>query len=403
MQGKTLYFFTNSYPYNGESFVGNEIQALAPLYDKIKLFSSVNGSLGKEVLPTNVELVYIDENVVGKPELLFSNLGLICHVFWLDFFNSSDKKNFFKSWRYNLSQLLKVIYQCKKLATIIESDTSHKLYVSFWMDQWALCLSVLKYKNRIQSFVYRVHQHDLYIDNNPQQYIPFRFFNMKMASGIFPDAKRGVNYLKELNYYSEKVHLGHLGVFDKGTNPFNRDEFTIVSCSALLTRKRVESIADVLSSVNIPLTWIHFGRKGETSDAFEKLKSKCDQLPKNIKVILKGDVPYTELLEFYKTNSVNLFVTLTRSEGLPVSVIEAVSFGIPVLATDVMGLPDVVTDESGIIVKPDLEMEKIAEEITKFASGNKNTQEFRATTKKFWEKNFKAEVNYAKFNTFINN
>ncbi|MBK7666193.1 MAG: glycosyltransferase [Sphingobacteriaceae bacterium] len=316
---------------------------------------------------------------------------------------NSDKGNFFKTWRYNLSQLLKVIYQSKKLEAIIENDKSEKRFVSFWMDQWALCLSVLKYNNKIGNFVYRVHQHDLYIDNNPKQYIPFRFFNMKMSAGVFPDSKRGVNYLQELNYYPEKVHLGHLGVIDKGTNPFKKEEFVIVSCSALVARKRVELIADVLNLVTIPVTWIHFGWEGETADAFEKLKAKCEKLPKNIKVVLKGEVSYNELLEFYKTTSVNLFVTLSRSEGLPVSVIEAVSFGIPVLATDVMGLPDVVTEDSGIVIRPDLKKEKMAEVITQFASGTKNTAEFRAKTKKFWKENFSSEVNYSKFNTFINN
>lgn len=403
MASKTLYFFTDSYPYKGESFVGNEIKALAPFYEKIKLFSSLKGNVVKDVLPPNVELFHIDENVIGKAGILFSNFGLICKVFGLDFLKNTDKKNFFKNWRYNLSQLLKVIYQSKKLESVIDNDKSDKRFVSFWMDQWALCLSVLKYNNKIQSFVYRVHQHDLYIDNNPKQYIPFRFFNMKMTSCVFPDSKRGVNYLKDLNYYPEKIHLGHLGVIDKGTNPFNSSEFVMVSCSALVARKRVELIADVLNSVEIPLTWIHFGWEGETADAFEKLQSKCDKLPKHIKVILKGEVSYNELLEFYKTTSVNLFVTLSRSEGLPVSVIEAVSFGIPVLATDVMGLPDVVTEESGIVISPDLENKKIAEVITQFAKGNKNTAEFRLKTKQFWKENFSSEVNYSKFNAFINN
>ncbi|MBK7666194.1 MAG: hypothetical protein IPJ32_01950 [Sphingobacteriaceae bacterium] len=71
MSGKTLYFFTDSYPYKGESFVGNEIKALAPFYDKIKLFSSLKGSVVKDALPYNVELFHIDENVSGKSAILF--------------------------------------------------------------------------------------------------------------------------------------------------------------------------------------------------------------------------------------------------------------------------------------------------------------------------------------------
>jgi glycosyltransferase involved in cell wall biosynthesis len=404
MSPKHLYFFTNHYPYGGESFVGNEIEALSKFYDKILLFPTVKGKEIKDKLPSNVEVVQLGTGVSGgKFGLLFSNLPMIISIFCLDFFKNTDKKGFLKKFRYNLSLLLNTIGISSELAKKVESDNSDKRFVSFWMDQWSLALSILKFKKKIKDFVFRVHQHDLYADNNPTQYIPFRFFNIKMTKAVFPDSKRGVNFLKDLNYFPEKMHVGHLGVIDKGTNVFSDKKFVMVSCSALIARKRVDLIADVLKALTIPLTWIHFGAKGEGADAFEKLQTKCKSLPQNIEVILKGDVSYTELIKFYQETPVNLFITLTRAEGLPVSVIEAISFGIPVLATDVMGLPDVVTDESGIVIQPDLETKKIAEVITQFASGTKNTPEFRARTKNFWRANFSSDINYSKFNAFINN
>ncbi len=402
MQTKNLYFFTNHFPYGGESFVGNEIEALSKFYNKIFLFPSVNGTEIKDKLPKNVEVISLSQNnVTGKFGLLVSNLPMIIGIFSLDFVKNSDKRNVIKKFRYNLSLLLNTLSLSNKLSEIIEKDKGDKKFVSFWMDQWSLALSILKYKKKIQSFVFRVHQHDLYVDNNPAQYIPFRYFNIKMTAAVFPDSKRGVKFLKDLNYFPEKMHVGHLGVVDKGTNPFDKNNFTIVSCSALLSRKRVDLIADSLNEIGIPVTWIHFGAKGEKG-SFEDLKQKCDKLNSNIKVILKGDVTYDELIRFYKTNPVNLFVTLTRAEGLPVSVIEAVSFGVPVLATDVMGLPDVVTEESGIIISPDLEKDKIAIIIREFVNGPKNTEEFRKKVKLFWKTNFNSEINYSNFNSFIN-
>ncbi len=404
MSPKHLYFFTNHYPYGGESFVGNEIEALSKFYDKILLFPTVKGKEIIDKLPSNVEVVQLsNNNSTGKLGLLFSNLPMIISIFCLDIFKNTDKNGFRKKFRYNLSMLLNTIGISNELAKKVESDNSDKRFVSFWMDQWSLALSILKHKKKINDFVFRVHQHDLYADNNPTQYIPFRFFNIKMTKAVFPDSKRGVEFLKNLNYFPEKMHVGHLGVVDKGTNVFSDKQFVIVSCSALIARKRVDLIADVLKSVTIPLTWIHFGAKGEGADAFDILKAKCKALPENIEVVLKGDVSYNELIKFYQENPVNLFVTLTRAEGLPVSVIEAISFGIPVLATDVMGLPDVVTEESGIIIKPDLEAKEIAKIISEFANGNKNTPEFRTRTKSFWKANFSSDINYSKFNSFINN
>lgn len=402
MQTKNLYFFTNHYPYGGESFVGNEIEALSPVYSKIKLFSTSKGTV-KERLPSNTELVQLNPAIGGRLKLLMDNFSLVVAIFSLDYSNNTDKKNFFKKLRYNLSLLLNTIALSEELAKEIEKDKTEKDFVSFWMDEWTLALSILCHKKRITDFVFRVHQHDLYIDNNPTQYIPFRYFNIKMAKAVFPDSNRGVKFLKDLNYFPEKIKVGHLGVVDKGTNPFSKNGFTIVSCSALLNRKRVDLIADVLKLVTVPVKWVHFGAKGENVESFDQLKLKCGSLPSNVSVDLKGDVSYSDLLQFYKNTPVNLFITLTRAEGLPVSVIEAVSFGIPVLATDIMGLPDVVTEESGILISPDLEKEKIATILNDFPSGNKNTKEFRERTKEFWKYNFNSDVNYSKFSAFLNN
>jgi len=85
---------------------------------------------------------------------------------------------------------------------------------------------------------------------------------------------------------------------------------------------------------------------------------------------------------------------------VPVAIMEAISFGIPVLATNVGGVGEIVVDnETGILVKKDAAPIEIASLLNAFFSSSQNTLVFRKTVRKFWESNFNASQNY---NNFIN-
>ena len=59
---------------------------------------------------------------------------------------------------------------------------------------------------------------------------------------------------------------------------------------------------------------------------------------------LKGNVDNAALLEDYITENYYLFVNVSSSEGIPVSIMEASSVGIPCLATDVGGTGEIISD-----------------------------------------------------------
>jgi len=101
-----------------------------------------------------------------------------------------------------------------------------------------------------------------------------------------------------------------------------------------------------------------------------------------------------EILAFYKETPIDLFISLSEAEGVPVSMMEAISYSIPILSTDVGGCKEIVIEETGILIPLHTEMSKVAKIIKEFKDSPRNTSEFRKGVRKFWDNNFNVKKNY---------
>jgi len=122
-------------------------------------------------------------------------------------------------------------------------------------------------------------------------------------------------------------------------------------------------------------------------------------LPSNIHVEFSGSLPNKGVLNFYQQKHVDLFINVSASEGVPVSIMEVLSFGIPVLATDVGGTSEIVDNQVGELLKTDISANEIAKKITHLAS--QNLDELRKNARIRWNDISNAETNYTEFVEFI--
>src|SRR5690606_17528801 len=118
--------------------------------------------------------------------------------------------------------------------------------------------------------------------------------------------------------------------------------FVLVSCARIRWNKRIHKIAEMLQYIDIPVTWIHIGdenlnAKNDWSIAEYDKNKELLQNKKNVEVITTGLLAYEQIMELYRTKRTDLFISLSEEEGVPVSIMEAISFGIPILSTDVGG------------------------------------------------------------------
>jgi colanic acid/amylovoran biosynthesis glycosyltransferase len=87
----------------------------------------------------------------------------------------------------------------------------------------------------------------------------------------------------------------------------------------------------------------------------ETLKNKVNELNLNKDIIFNDKLAHDELLAKYENGEFDCvilpsIVTATEKEGIPVSLMEAMAYKIPVVSTNTGGIPELLKDEAGILV-----------------------------------------------------
>jgi glycosyltransferase involved in cell wall biosynthesis len=65
-----------------------------------------------------------------------------------------------------------------------------------------------------------------------------------------------------------------------------------------------------------------------------------------------GQVQHAGLLQLYEEGAIDVVVLPTLHEGIPVCLMEAMAYGVPVVSTMTGGIPELLRDGAGILVKP---------------------------------------------------
>lgn len=376
-----------------ETFLENEIDVLAAEFDEVHIFP-MNVVEGIRKVPTNVKVHYLfdgfDPNQ-GHLGVLLTNISAVLSVFFHERKSgrvpnggSMDKLHYTLSF-FGRSKVLQDFLKREGLLNAV--------HYTFWYDLWATCLTFLKFKSKIR-FYSRAHGFDLYEERGNYKFIHFRELQLKKVETVFLVSNKGQSYLQgKYPDYKHKIKTAYLGTLDNGISLLPNSEIMhIVSCSNVIQLKRVEAIVDILGGIKGKVDWVHFG----DGPLLEEIKKKAENLPENIACTFKGRVENKEVLRHYKSTPIDLFINLSETEGLPVSIMEAISFGIPVIATNVGGTSEIVCENTGWLIEKEFTSAGVRT-ILEENKGKMKEEVFRNNVRKFWENNFNAEVNYKNF------
>lgn len=281
------------------------------------------------------------------------------------------------------------------------------IFYSYRFEYQPYVAMLLKKKWKLNSkIVSRAHRYDLYEEEHKGNYIPMREGILSKIDNIYPCSDHGTDYLrKRFPQYKQKVHTRFLGTIDHGEKEylFNDKCYEIVSCSTVTKVKRLDLLINALSQIKtIPIKWTHYG-DGILMDEIKKMAK--DKLRDNIQYEFKGNVSNTELMKQYQDKNYYVFVNVSSSEGIPVSIMEATSFGIPCIATDAGGTKEIIRDkENGVLLSQNITANELTKKITDFCKlDSYQYKKNRNDARYFWNKKFNADYNYQKFINEISN
>ena len=206
--------------------------------------------------------------------------------------------------------------------------------------------------------------------------------------------------------YQKRMHVCHLGSYKTfpEINEVQSGIFNICTCSRTIPLKRLDVLISALENWNQgKIRWTHMG----DGPLLEELKQKAQAaMTKNphVEIDFKGFVPNNEVEHYYATYPVDLFINLSNIEGLPISIMEAVSYGIPIIATDVGGTKEIVTKEFGVLLPQNITPKMVITSILDFyLKPLAEQQQMRVSAFNFWKKNFNAANNLNKLFEQIEN
>jgi len=171
---------------------------------------------------------------------------------------------------------------------------------------------------------------------------------------------------------------------------------TLVYVGNLTAPKRAETIIRAMQKVREMYADCRLVLIGEGS-LLPSLEALADELGLKKHVNFLGALPHEEVLKMLQ--GADVFVHCSDHEGLGMAIMEAMGAGLPVVASRVGGVPDLVREgETGFMILPD-DVEKYAEKIILLLKNDQLRKKLGSNARHFAEKHLNKQTILAQLET----
>ena len=168
-----------------------------------------------------------------------------------------------------------------------------------------------------------------------------RSFSIKKSNIVVTPSKHLKNFILNLGF-KNKIEIINNGVFipEENTNIFTNDQINITIVSRLVSHKNIEKIIKAISDLNSPLINLNIIGDGPELNQLQKISLESNNKDN---IIFHGKLNRDEIDHIFLNS--DIYIQASNYEGLPHSLLEAMSYGIPVLCTPVGECKEILGNE----------------------------------------------------------
>jgi glycosyltransferase involved in cell wall biosynthesis len=414
-----LLLLTKTYPYaNGEEFIESEIDYLAQAFDEVVVLAVAAGEGAEQTrrLPANARAFAAALPSGNTLKVACGSCADIAVDLLRPLLHDYDKA----ALRYSPRRWVYFRYYAAKVKAIRDAIADLReqgvlqaptLIYSYWFHDTAVAALLARelFTPAPVPVVTRAHGYDLYEYASSTGYLPLRSWSLEQITRVYPVSHFGARSLDELfPGHAQKIEVAYLGTTDHGLGPVARVDsgnsgnecpFHLVSVANLNLGKRIDRLIEALvlleAATAVPLRWTHFGG----GDLESGLRSRAHKQLRRTRWEFCGHVTNSQLMAFYASEPGDVLVSVSESEGLPVSMMEAASFGIPIIATDVGGVGEIVIEgQSGLLLPATATTQAISDALRSLIELDPTGRQIlRQGARGVWEQSFDAARNHAAF------
>lgn len=311
----------------------------------------------------------------------------------------NEKKRFPKRAAAISAFSLRAEQMLPRLREIVIEKNIEIVY-TYWCIQATIAALRLKKEFPGLKVITRFHGMDLYPERREAKWQALYPFVAAQSDGLLFVSETGRDFFLNTwgRQWQGKTMVSYIGCRAMPVLP-QKDTSTklvLVSCSNMIPIKRIELLMEALPLLpdSLQVEWHHLG-EGELHCILEERAALLMENKQNIICTFHGHIPNPEVPATYQRIGAQLFITTSSTEGLPVTLMEAYAMGLPVIATAVGGIPEMLTDgKTGFLLPANPTAQQVAESILRYVrlpDEVKYTMSQKALQK--WQKDFDAKHN----------